>query len=179
VELAIADGLPADRLTVGAVPDWHTGDGDAGSIMLQTWMRRIVFPDVRLVVGWPTGWSTSPGGAIAVVSALTGAGASLVVETGVPANMATVAADLADAARTARTLRAAFGDGDLHGVAAATGGKTFEAAVTTLERLSGEGWASLLGPAGRDADGERLGRSAVVERAVGPGTAASVLKDLV
>jgi beta-lysine 5,6-aminomutase alpha subunit len=178
VELALADGLAADRLMTGAVPDWDAGDADNGSIMRQAWMRRIVFPDVRLVVGWPTGWATSSGGAMAIVSALAGAGASLVVETGVPGNMATVGADLAAAARTARTLRATFSDGDLHGDAAATAGKTLDAAVTTLERLSGEGWASLLGPAGRDDDGERLGRLAVVERAVGPGTAASVLKDL-
>jgi hypothetical protein len=53
------------------------------------------------------------------------------------------------------------------------------AAVATLERLSAEGWGSLLGPAGCDDDGERLGRSAVVERDGGPTSGASLLKDLV
>jgi hypothetical protein len=179
VELALADGLLADRLVLGAVPDWAADDGDAGSILLQAWLRRILFPDVRLVVGGPEGWSTSSGGSVAIVSALAGAAASLVVEAGVPGTMATVAADLAAAARTARALRETLSDGDLHGDAADLAGKTLAAAVTTLKRLSAEGWGSLLGPDGRDADGERLGRLAVVERAVGPGTGASLLKDLV
>jgi hypothetical protein len=179
VELALADGLLADRLMLGAVPDWAAGDGDAGSILLQAWLRRILFRDVRLLLGGPAGWSTSAGGSVAIVSALAGAAASLVVEAGVPGNMATVAADLAAAARTARAVRETLSDGDLHGEAADLAGKTLTAAVTTLERLSAEGWGCLLGPDGRDADGERLGRSAVVERAVGPGTGASLLKDLV
>ena len=179
VELALADGLPADRLRLGAVPDWAVGDGDAGSILIQAWLRRVVFSDVRLVLGGPTGWSTSTGGAMALVTALAGAAASLVVETGVPGNMATAAADLAAASTTARALRATLNDGDLHGDGADLAGRMLAAAVTTLERLSGEGWGSLLGQAGREEDGERLGRSAVVERAVGPGTGASLLKDLV
>jgi beta-lysine 5,6-aminomutase alpha subunit len=178
-ELALADGLLADRLVLGAVPDWAAGDGDAGSILLQAWLRRILFPDVRLVVGGPEGWSTSSGGSVAIVSALAGAAASLVVEAGVPGNMATVAADLAAAARTARALRETLSDGDLHGEAADLAGKMLAAAVATLERLSAEGWGSLLGPAGCDDDGERLGRSAVVERDGGPTSGASLLKDLV
>ena len=125
---------------------------------------------------------------MALVAALAGAAASLVVETGLPGNMATAAADLATASKTARALRATLNDGDLHSDGADLAGRMLAAAVTTLERtpgrchlssrLSGEGWSSLLGPAGRDEDGERLGRSAVVERAVGPGTGASLLKDL-
>ena len=179
VELALADGLPADRLRLGAVPDWAAGDGDAGSILLQAWLRRVVFPDVRLVLGGPVGWSISAGGALALVTALAGAAVSLVVEAGVPGDMAAVAADLASASKTARALRATVGDGDLHGDGADLAGRMLAAAVSTLERLSGEGWASLLGPAGREEDGDRLGRTAVVERATGPGTGASLLKDLV
>jgi hypothetical protein len=179
VELALADGLPADRLILGAVPDWAAGDGDAGSILLQAWLRGVVFPGHRLIIDGPTGRLGSPAGAVAAVSALTAAAVSIVVEPRVSAGVATVAADLAATARTARALRTALGDGALHGGAGELAGRTLKAADAALVRLSAEGWESLLGPAGRGADGERLGRSAVVEREDGPTSGARLLKDLV
>jgi hypothetical protein len=42
-------------------------------------------------------------------------------------------------------------------------------------RLRG-GWGSLLGPAGRDAEGERLGGTAVVRRDSGPASSARLLQ---
>jgi beta-lysine 5,6-aminomutase alpha subunit len=178
VELALADGLPADRLLLGAVPDWAVGDGDAGSILLQSWLRRVVFPGHRLVVGGPLGWLTSPARAVAAVSALTGGIASLVVEPSVTGTVATMAADLAAAARTAGALRATLSDGALHGDAEVLAARTLRAASAALERLSSEGWASLLGPADLGANDGRLGRSAVVERADGPTSGARLLKGL-
>jgi hypothetical protein len=177
-ELALADGLPADRLLLGAIPDWAVSDRDPGSILLQAWLRRAVFPGHRLVVDGPTSWLGSPGGAVAAVSALVGGDASLVVEPGVSGSVATASADLQAAARTARTVRAALGDGALHGDAAELAGRTLRAAATVLERLSAEGWESLLGPAGQRADGDRLGRSAVVERDEGPTSGARLLASL-
>ena len=179
VELALADGLPADRLILGAVPDWAAGDGHAGSILLQAWLRRVVFPNHRLIIEGPAGWLDSPAGPAAAVSALAAASVSIVVEPRVSGGVATAAADLATTAGTARALRAALGDGALHGEAAELAGKTLRAADAALVRLSAEGWESLLGPAGRDADGERLGRFAVVEREAGPTSGARLLKDLV
>jgi hypothetical protein len=178
VELALADGLPADRLLLGAVPDWAVGDGDASSILLQSWLRRVVFPGHRLVVGGPSGWLTSPARAVAAVSALTGGVASLVVEPSVTGTVATMAADLAAAARTAGALRATLSDGALHGDAEVLAARTLRAASAALERLSSEGWASLLGPADLGANDGRLGRSAVVERADGPTSGARLLKGL-
>jgi hypothetical protein len=177
-ELALADGLPADRLLLGAIPDWAVSDRDPGSILLQAWLRRAVFPGHRLVVDGPTSWLGSPGGAVAAVSALVGGDASLVVEPGVSGSVATASADLQAAARTARTVRAALGDGALHGDAAELAGRTLRVAATVLERLSAEGWESLLGPAGQRADGDRLGRSAVVERDEGPTSGARLLASL-
>jgi beta-lysine 5,6-aminomutase alpha subunit len=178
LELALADGLPADRLLLGAVPDWAVGDGDAGWILLQAWLRRVVFAGHRLVIGGPTGWLTSPGGTVAAVSALAGGAASLLVEPGPTGDVATLAADLGAAARTARALRTTLSDGALHGDAVELAGKTLRAAMAALDGLSTEGWECLLGPAGRDADGERLGRSAVVERADGPTSGARLLQAL-
>ena len=78
----------------------------------------------------------------------------------------------------ARALRSALGDGSLHGDAADLAAMTLRAAVSALERLSAEGWGSLLGPAGQGADGEWLGGSAVVERASGPTSGARLLAGL-
>ena len=179
VELAIADGLPADRLMLGAIPGWSIGDGNAASILLQAWLRRTVFPGYRLVVDGPLSWLTSTGGAVALVSAMVGGAASLVLEPAVPTSVSAAAADLAAAGRTAKALRAAIGDDTLHGDAADLAETTLRTAGAVLDRLSGEGWGSLLGPAGRDAEGERLGGSAVVERDSGPTSSARLLQGLI
>jgi hypothetical protein len=179
VEFALADGLPADRLWLGAVPDWAVGDGDAGSILLAAWLRRTVFPNHHLVIGGTGGWLTAPGGVAAVVSALSGAAASLVVEPDLRGHVATVAADLASASRAAGAVRSSLGDGELHGGALELAQRILRVADAVLIRLGSQGWESLLGPDGREADGERLGRSAVVERADGPLSGARLLKDLV
>ena len=116
---------------------------------------------------------------MAAVSALAAAAVSIIVEPGVSGDVATLAADLATTARTARALRTALSDGALHGEAEELAARTLRAADAALVRLSAEGWESLLGPDGRGADGERLGRSAVVEREDGPTSGARLLKDLV
>jgi hypothetical protein len=179
VELALADGVPADRLMLGAVPDWAAGDGDAGSILLQAWLRRAVFPGHRLVIGGEASWLASSGGAGALMSAMTGAPVSLVIEPGSAGAASAAATELGAAAGTARALRAAIGDGDLHGDAADLAVRTLGAARAVLERLSAEGWGSLLGPVGGRADSERLGGSAVVERDDGPTSGDRLLRELV
>jgi hypothetical protein len=179
VELALADGLPADRLMLGAVPAWAGGEGDAGSIFLGAWLRRVVFADQRLIVDGLAGWPDSPGEAASIASALTGAAASIVLAPRVPGSVSVVAKDLEAAAKTARALRGALSDGNLHGDAAELAGRIVAAADAVLVKLAAEGWGSLLGPAGRGVDGERLGGSAIVERASGPTSGARLLGDLV
>jgi hypothetical protein len=172
VELALADGLAADRLMLGAVPDWVVGDGDARAILVQAWLRRRVFPGHRLVVGEPLADGRPRGRTSALVTALSGAAASLVVRDTAEGNVTESAADLRAAASAALALREALGDGTLHGDAADLATRTLGAANAALERLAGEGWGSLLGPAGRGNEAERFGGGAVVERATGPGSSA-------
>jgi hypothetical protein len=179
VELALADGLPADRLMLGAVPDWAVGDADAGAILMAAWLRHLVFPAHRLVIGGPGNWLAIPGGSAAVMSALSGSAASLVLAPDLRGRIGAGASDLASAASAARAVRSTIGDGALHGPAVERAARTLRAADAALARLSTEGWGSLLGPDGRGADGERLGRSAVVERADEPGSAEGLLKALV
>ena len=168
VELALADGLAADRLLLGAVPDWVTGDGDAPAILVQAWLRRLVFPGHGLLVDEPRVDNQPHGRTAALVAALSGAAASLVVLDRAGGSVAESAADLRAAASTAAALRAALGDGTLHGPAAELAMRTLRAANATLDHLADEGWGSLLGPAGRGHESERFGRRAVVERATGP-----------
>jgi hypothetical protein len=178
VELALADGLPADRLMLGAVPDWAAGDGDAGAILTAAWLRHLVFPAHRLVIGGSGNWLTMPGGLAAVMSALSGSAVSIVLEPDLRGRIGAAATDLAAAANAARAVRSMIGDGALHGSAVELAARTLRAADAALVRLSAEGWGSLLGPDGRGADGERLGRSAVVERADEPGSGERLLKAL-
>ena len=178
VELALADGLPADRLLLGAVPEWSVGDGSAASILLQAWLRRTVFPGHRLVVARSAGWLSSAGSAAELVAAMVGGAESMVVEPALPRGVAVAASDLAAAAGTARVLRSALGGGSLQGDVADLAVVTLRTAAAVLERLAAEGWASLLGPGGQGAQNQWLGGSAVVDRVSGATSGAQFLRDL-
>ncbi len=175
VELALADGLTADRLLLGALPDWVAEDGDARAILVQAWLRRLVFPNHSLIVSEPISSGRPRGRTSALVTALSGAAASLVVRDAAEGNVAESSAELDAAAGAALALRAALSDGAIHGDAAELAMRTLAAANAALERFAGEGWGSVLGPAGRGDEAERFGGSAVVERATGPGSGARVI----
>jgi hypothetical protein len=179
VELALADGLAPDRLMLGVVPDWVVGEVGPSAILLQAWLRHSLFPDQRLVLDGATGWLSSRSGFAAAVSALSGADVSLVVEPDLTGDSSVEAEDLAAAARAARAMRTTLGDGALHGDAGDLAGLTLEAAESALQSLAAEGWDSMLGPARRGADDERLGRAAVVDRETGPMSSERLLRDLV
>jgi hypothetical protein len=176
VELALADGLPPERLLLGAVPDWIGADGDPRSILLQAWLRRAVFGGHRLMIGTPAAGLANPGATARLVSALSGAAASLVVAQGDAGAVAPAAENLRAAAAAAAAIRSTLGDGGLHGDAADVARGTLRAAADVLARLAADGWESLLGPGNPGFEGERLGRSAVVERADRPASEARFLR---
>ncbi len=178
VELALADGLAVDRLLLGAVPRWIAGDGDTSAILVQAWLRRIVFPGHRLVLDEPHADDRPQGRTSNLVAALSGAAASIVVRDRMAGGVSESAAKLRAAASTAAALRTALSDGALHGSADELAMRTLRAATSTLEHLAGEGWGSLLGPAGRDSEAERFGRGAVVERAMGATSSGRLLAAL-
>ncbi len=179
VELALADGLLPDRLLLGAVPDWVAQERDHRSILVQAWLRRVVFPDHRLVLQEPQLEVSTQGRNSALVAALSAAPAALVIRDRSEGFVADAAADLIEAAAAGSTLRAALGDGQLYGDAAALAELILRAADAALEHLAGEGWGSLLGPAGHDTETERLGYAAIVERATGPTSSARLLAALI
>jgi hypothetical protein len=188
VELALADGVPSDRLFLGAVPEWVAAEGSAASMLVESWLRGLVFHGHRLVVSGSAAQTSAPGGLAGLVSILAGGSASLVIQDAATDRVGVVATDLSAAASASRAVRASLGDGRLHGDAADAAELTLNAATATLERLAAEGWESLLGPGGqgggdgRDTDEgrgpERLGGSAVVDRADGPTSGARLLEVL-
>ena len=178
VELALADGLTSDRLLLGALPDWVAEDGDACAILVQAWLRRRVFPNHSLIVSEPIAAGRRRGRTSVLVTALSGAGASLVVRDAAEGNVAESSAELEAAAGAALALRAALSDGAIHGDAAELAMRTLAAANAALEHFAGEGWGSVLGPAGRGNEAERFGGSAVVERDTGPASSARVIAAL-
>ncbi len=177
VELALADGLGADRLLLGAMPGWIAGEGDARATLVQAWLRRIVFPGHRLVLEEPPADPPARGRTFALVTAMAGGEASIVVREHTPGRVCDVAGDLRAAAAAGCALRASLGDGSLYGDAAELAGRTVRAANEALEKLDAEGWTSLLGPR-RDEARAGLGRAAVVERASDSGTQEFVLARL-
>ncbi len=187
-ELALADGLPPDRLFLGAVPDWVGAEGVPASILIEAWLRSLVFQGHRLVISGPAARTSAPGGPAGLVSALAGGSASLVIQPAAVDRVDVVAADLGAAAAASRAIRATLGDGQLHGDAADVADRMLQAASAALECLAAEGWESLLGPGGQGGgDGrgtadvhasERLGGSAAVERADGPTSGARLLQVL-
>ena len=188
VELALADGLPRDRLFLGAVPDWVGADGVPASILIESWLRSLVFSGHSLVVSGAAARSSAPGGVAWLVSALAGGSVALVIGPAAVDRVDVAAADLRAVAGASSALRAMLGDGGLHGDAADVADRTLRAASETLERLAAEGWGSLIGPGGPGSragqgveDGvgsEMLGGAAAVERADGPTSGARLLQVL-
>jgi hypothetical protein len=179
VELALVDGLPAERLLIGALPRWVADEGDARAILVQAWLRHLVFSGHSLVVTESDAEPQAHTAVAVLMTAMAGAAASLVVRHVGPSGVPAASRDLRTAASAAAALRASLGDGALRGDAADLAARTVRAAGATLERLAAEGWSSLLGPGGGRSEAERLGRAAVVERATGPKSGAHLLASLV
>ena len=184
VELALAGGLPADRLFLGAVSEWVVAEAVPASILVESWLRSLVFRGYRLAVDDLVSAGGATRGSACTVAALAGGSVALAMRVA-GGSPAAHAADLSAAAEVARAMRIGLGDGRLHGEAAAAAERILRAANVALERLAADGWGSLLGPAGigpDDADGapgsERLGGSAVVPRGEGPASGARLLEKL-
>jgi hypothetical protein len=173
-EIALADGLPADRLLVGAVPTWVAQEGGSRAVLVQAGLRRLLFPELRLALEQPRDGSA---GVATVVAALSGAPAGLVLWERSGRGVSDVVAAHRAAADSGAALRSGLGDGSLTGEAAEQAHRIVVAAAAALEKLAGEGWESLLGPSG-DRDLARYGGATVAEVATGPGSTFEVLADL-
>jgi D-Lysine 5,6-aminomutase TIM-barrel domain of alpha subunit len=173
VALARADGLAADRLVVGAYPDWLADEPSATARMLaEVSLRRSLFPEHMIRFDEPVGhreraelaWPFVVGAALARI------GSAAVIMRKVGAGSAAIHEARA-AARTSADLSAVTDPGKLQGVADEHATAMLAAAATTLERLSDRGWRAVVGdqPRGSVRSGEgrsyrAIGGDAVAER---------------
>jgi hypothetical protein len=176
VELALADGLGPERIVLSCIPSWIVSETDAAPAPLQAFLRRLVFPDHSLMIAGPVVGLTTPSAGGALSAALAAGGAGLVLDRAVR-DVSAAASDLASIGATAATMRSAFlgNTPGLLGPFEAQAARILADAVTTLEKLASEGWSSLLGPSGTREQGDRLGRSAVVDRGHGSGASAPLV----
>ena len=174
VELALADGLDPERIYLSCVPSWIVGDGDTAAAPLQAFLRRMLFPDHGLVISGPLVGLTTPSAGAALVATMTVSGTSMVLDRAVR-DVSAAARDLNAVSVTARSLRNVFWpEGGVNAATEDAAVRILDEALRTLEQLDSEGWSSLLGHDAGDAT-ERLGRTAVADRAVGPATSAALV----
>jgi hypothetical protein len=173
VALARADGLGADRLVVGAYPDWLADEPSATARMLaEVSIRRSLFADHLIRFDEPVGHRerTALAWPFVVAAALVRTGSAAVVMRRAGAG-ATAIHEARAAARTSADLATVIDAGKLHGVADEHATAMLAAAATTLERLSDRGWRAVVGDQprgpGRPAEGRSyraIGGDAVAER---------------
>ncbi len=179
VELALADGLDPERVLLSCIPSWMVGEGDTTAAPLQAFIRRLAFPDHRLVVIGPVVGLTTPSAGAALAATLAGGApsVSLVLDRAVR-DASAASAELNGIASDSGNLRSTFwSEGKLSMAAEEKAEHMLVEAAAALEKLAGEGWSSLLGHVADDED-ERLGRSAVARRAEGEGSSAALVARL-
>ncbi len=172
--LARADGIPDDRLVLGAYPDWLAEESAATArILAEVAIRRALYPSNLLRFDEPGGPVAESAAAIAwpfvVAAALARSGRRSVVMRRLYADPKRAAGEGRAAAAVADDLSTIAPAGQLKGVALEHAGAVVASALATLERLGDLGWRAVIG----DTPGEvepgspgpvALGGDAVAER---------------
>jgi hypothetical protein len=161
VALARADGLPADRIVVGAYPAWLADEPSAvARIMAEVDVRRSLFPDQLIRFDEPPADGHAGPGAwwsYVVAAALARSGPTAVLMRRRHGDMTSAVADARAAARTAAEVAGVSTRRALHGIAGDHSTAMLAAAMTTLERLSDLGWRAVVGDPPRDVRRSRAG----------------------
>jgi hypothetical protein len=170
VAMTRADGIPADRIVVGAYPAWVAEESAASARILgEIAVRRALFPEHLVRFDEPIGHGAETAAGMAwlfqAAAGLARSGPEAVLMRRVHADGRRAAAEGRAAADVAADLAAVAPSGPLEGVAAAHASAMVTAALVTLERLADLGWRAVVGDS--PADGSRLralGGDAVAER---------------
>ncbi|HYH92025.1 MAG TPA: lysine 5,6-aminomutase subunit alpha [Candidatus Saccharimonadales bacterium] len=167
VALARADGVPADRIVVGAYPAWLGDEAKpAARILAEIVLRHAVFPGHPIRFDEPPEHATGGTAAwpflMAAGVARTGDRAIVMRHTAADARRS--AGEARAGATVAADLAATSPPGPLEGLAADHARATVEAALTTLERLTDRGWRGLVGEGPSRGRRPALGGDAVAER---------------
>ncbi len=165
---AVANGLEPRSIAIGVLPGWLTEEDDlAARVLAEVAVRRALLADHPVVIGGP-GDDAGPGRRatwrhVAALAMAAMPGSEMVLH---PASDAAEAGlDHRAAAQVASGVAAGSEQGSLRGVAEEHARSTITAAADTLERLTAEGWTSILGPGPAELVRAGLGAEAVAERA--------------
>jgi hypothetical protein len=174
VALARADGIPADRVVVGAYPAWLAEESSATArILAEVAIRRALYPDHIIRFDEPGGPRADTPAAIAwpfiAAAALAWGGPEAILMRRIHAEGRRAAGQGRAAASVAADLSAVAPAGVLGGVAMEHATAVIDAALMTLERLSDLGWRAVVGDGpGAGAHGAprslAIGGDAVAER---------------
>jgi hypothetical protein len=173
VALARADGLSADRLVVGAYPEWLAEEPSAmARVLAEVDVRRAIFPEHVIRFDEPAGDSrSSVAWPFVLAAALPRVGPMALIMRRSHAGGATAVVQARAAARIAADVAEVSEPGSLRGIAEDHAKAMLAAATTTLERLSDLGWRAVVGDppraAGRASEGRSyraIGGDAVAER---------------
>ena len=141
VAMARADGLPADRIVVGAYPPWLADEPlGAARIIGEVAVRRALYPGHLIRFDEPTGTSAdepaAAGWPFVVAAALGRMHDDAIVMRSAGPDARRSAAEGHAAARIAAELAQVAPPGPLEGMAAAHAAATVLAAIATLDRLA-------------------------------------------
>lgn len=182
VAMARTDGLPADRMVVGAYPAWLADESAAAArILAEVTIRRSIFEGHALRFDEPTADAVESTAAAAwpyvTAAALARIGPDAILMRRVRDDVGRAHAEARAATRVAADIAAAASHGPLpalEGVAMEHARGVIAAAATTIERLAEHGWRAVLGdamPGASDVAGaaprhgvRALGGDAVAER---------------
>lgn len=174
IALARADGIPDDRIVLGAYPAWLAEESAATArILAEVAVRRALYPDYLMRFDESGGPGAESPAAIAwpfvAAAALGWTGADAVVMRRAHADGRRAAGDARAAAAIAADVLQVAPMGPLTGAASAHAEAIVRAALTTLERLADLGWRAVVGDPLRRADHGRpvpraLGGDMVAER---------------
>lgn len=163
--VAVAGGLPAAQVVVGALPAWLAGEPDAPArAAAEIALRRALLAAHPLAFVEPSGPENSSRWPAITAAVQPGRGVNLILRRGL-ANMGEMAA-AAESSRAvsevARDLEGALGDRTLDGVARDHAAGALLAAMRTLDTIERDGWPALTGATAARGGWGRLGGEAVV-----------------
>ena len=164
--LARRDGIPAGRILVGAIPPWLIEERNPAALAIaQVLLRRAALPGQPLVFEEPEGDVSAMRWRAILAAALPLAERDgLIVRRTTAVRAGRVVAETRTMVEVASDIAGTYGPIDPRGVALEHARATVAAAISTLERLSTDGWGSVLGSPLDRPGIARLGADAVVER---------------
>ncbi|MBI3745313.1 MAG: hypothetical protein HY264_02075, partial [Chloroflexi bacterium] len=163
-EMAVASGLSAERIVVGALPSWLTGEPEAAArAAAEVALRRALLPEHPLAFVEPAGAEPPNRWAAIVAAVMPGSGVAVSIRRAQPGSgdasgMFSAARAVAD---VARELEAAVAPQLLTGIGREHAERAIAAAAATLATIERDGWPALTGATAARGGWGRLGGDAV------------------